>query len=159
MPHSWDHTNLTQIPLEHAKMDVVKCLDYFEKHLEGFKTSDSIYNFAFNASTPELEEFVLTKVKAIRTNGTSAVNLIPTSSKPMRVGCKSYGPDNADHWVEQQVNDFIKSEGGWMVLNLHGLNEEGWGPISSTYLDDLLKRMMKLDFLEVRPAAEVMKVK
>ena len=63
MPHSWDHFNLTKMPLEQAKEDIIKCLNYFGEHLTGFKASDAVYNFAYNASTPELEQFALTKVK------------------------------------------------------------------------------------------------
>ena len=157
MPHSWDHTNLTQMPLENAKEDIVKCLDYFREHLEGFRASNAIYNFAYNASTPELEQFVLTKVRAVRTQGDQAVNPIPSSSKPARLGCWSYGPDNADKWVEQQVHEFLASPGGWLILNLHGLDAEGWGPVSSNYLNDLLGQLVKLDFLDTLPAGAVLK--
>ncbi|NBC02778.1 MAG: hypothetical protein GVY20_03640 [Bacteroidetes bacterium] len=38
------------------------------------------------------------------------------------------GPGNIDNWVEQQVNTFLESDGGWLVLNVHGLDDEGWGP-------------------------------
>ena len=157
MPHSWDHSNLTKMPLEQAKEDIIKCLNYFGKHLEGFNTSGAVYNFAFNASTPELEQFALTKVRAVRTQGDKAINPIPISSKPVRLGCWSHGPDNADKWVEQQINEFLAGSGGWLILNLHGLDEEGWGPVSSKYLNDLLKRLVKLDFLEILPAGEVLK--
>lgn len=51
MPHSWDHLNLTEIPLEEAKLKIDKCLDYFEKNLEGYKPSEGVYNFAYNASS------------------------------------------------------------------------------------------------------------
>ena len=157
MPHSWDHSNLTKMPLEQAKEDIEKCLHYFGENLERFKASDAVYNFAFNASTPELEQFTLTKVRAVRTHGDSAINPIPVTSNKVRLGCRSYGPNNADKWVEQQVNDFLASSGGWLVLNLHGLDEEGWGPISTQYLKDLLNRLVKLDFLDIMPAGEVLK--
>jgi peptidoglycan/xylan/chitin deacetylase (PgdA/CDA1 family) len=157
MPHSWNHRNLTQLPLEQAKEDITKCLDYFEEHLEGFKTSNAVYNFAYNASTPELEKFALSNVRAIRTQRNSPVNPISNLSQPVRLGCGSFGPGNAGHWVDQQVNEFFASSGGWLILNLHGLDDEGWGPISSKYLKDLLKRLIKIDFLEILAAAEVLK--
>lgn len=157
MPHSWDHSNLTQMPLERAKEDIDKCLYYFSENLEGFKVSDAVYNFAYNASTPELEQFTLTKVRAIRTQGNSAINSISNTSNPIRLGCWSHGPYNADKWVEQQVNEFLASSGGWLILNLHGLDQEGWGPISSKYLNDLLKRLVRLEFLDILPAGEVLK--
>lgn len=157
MPHSWDHSNLTALPPDLAREDMIRCLEYFEEYLEGFRTSEAVYNFAFNASTPDLEQFALSKVRAIRTGGESPVNPIPLSAGPVRLSCSSYGPDNADKWVEQSISNFITSSGGWLVLNLHGLDEEGWGPVSSKYLNELLKRMVKLEYLEVLPAGEVLK--
>lgn len=156
MPHSWNHSNLTQMPFDQAKEDIIKCLDYFEKHLEGFKCSNAVYNFAYNASTQELEQFALSKVRAVRTQGNTAINPIPNSKMPVRVGCWSHGPENIDTWVEQQINDFLASSGGWLVLNLHGLDDEGWGPIRKTFLIDLLKRLTKLDFLSILPVGEVL---
>jgi peptidoglycan/xylan/chitin deacetylase (PgdA/CDA1 family) len=157
MPHTWDHTNLTQIPFDKAREDIDKCLSYFEQNLDGFKTSDAVYNFAFNASTPELEQYALTKVRAVRTQGDSALNPVPSSSRPVRLGCWSYGPDNADTWVEKQVNEFLAAPGGWLILNLHGLDTEGWGPVTSKYLNALLKRLVKLEYLDILPAGEVLK--
>ena len=162
MPHSWAHQNLTELPLEEAKDLITRCLDYFETCLEGFESSEAVYNFAYNASNPDLEQFALTRVRAVRTGGweilgNKPANPFPGPDGPFRLGCWSYGPENADDWVDQQVNQFLKSPGGWLILNLHGLDEEGWGPIHSTYLVDLLKRLVKIDFLRVLPAGEALK--
>jgi peptidoglycan/xylan/chitin deacetylase (PgdA/CDA1 family) len=157
MPHSWDHANLAEMPLEQAKEDVIRCLDYFEGHLDRFKASDAVYNFAFNASTPDLEQFVLSTVRAVRTHGDKALNPFPLSTKPVRLGCLSYGPDNADKWVETMVNEFLVSSGSWLILNLHGLDREGWGPVSSQFLNDLLKRLVRLDYLDILPTGAVLK--
>ena len=157
MPHSWDHSHIAQMPLDQAKADIERCLKYFEDHLEGYNASEAVYNFAYNESTPELEQFALTKVRAIRTQGDTAWNPIPTSPAPVRLGCWSFGPDNADNWVEEQINGFLATPGGWLILNLHGLDKEGWGPVTSEYLDNLLKRMVKVDYLEVLPTGVVLK--
>ena len=154
MPHSWDHSNLTQMPLEQAKEDIIRCLDYFNEHLEGFNASKAVYNFAYNASTPELEQFALEKVAAIRTGG-NPVNPIPFTPAPVKLGCQSYGPENADKWVKQQINEFLAGSGGWLILNLHGLDEEGWGPVSSSFLKELLKQLVDLEHVELLPAGEV----
>jgi hypothetical protein len=100
MPHSWDHKNLTEMPLREAKENFDRCLDYFGKHLEGFDFRRAVYNFAFNASTPELEKYALSKVRAIRTRGDSPINPIRASSVPVRLGCFSFGPANCDNFVE-----------------------------------------------------------
>lgn len=162
MPHTWDHLNLTEIPLEEAKLNIHKCLDYFQEHLNGYNASEAVYNFAFNASTNELDEFTLRSVRAIRTGGwlvlkDTSLNLIPVSPSPVRLGCWSHGPDSSDAFVEEEVNKFLAGSGGWLILNLHGLDGEGWGPVSTHYLDRLLKRLARIDYLDVLPTGEVLK--
>lgn len=156
MPHSWDHSHLVKMPLDQAKEDILKCLNYFKENLEGFDASKAVYNFAYNESTPELDQFTLTKVRAVRTQGDTALNPIPSTRGHERLGCFSFGPENADKWLEQQVNEFIAGKGGWLILNLHGLDDEGWGPVSSHYLDDLLKRLIKIDYIDILPAGAVL---
>jgi hypothetical protein len=85
------------------------------------------------------------------------VNLIPLTPTPVRLGCWSHGPDFCDTYVEEEVNKFLAGSGGWLILNLHGLDEEGWGPVSTRYLNDLLKRLVKIDYLELLPTGEVLK--
>ena len=157
MPHSWDHAHIAKMPLDEAKADIEKCLKYFEDNLDGYKSSEAVYNFAYNESTPELEQFALTIVRAVRTQGDTAVNTIPSSPGPVRLGCWSFGPDNADKWVEEQVTQFLATPGGWLILNLHGLDKEGWGPITSVCLDNLLERLVEVDYLEILPAGVVLK--
>ena len=162
MPHTWAHNNLTEMPFSQATELIDKCLDYFEEHLEGFKALESVFNFSYNASTPELEDYVLSKVWALRTGGWNILgdkmaNPFPDKNGPLRLGCWSFGPDNADEWVETEVNRFLQSEGGWLILNLHGLDDEGWGPVSTSYLDTLLKRLVKIEHLDVVPTGEVLK--
>lgn len=156
MPHSWKHLDLTQQPLNEAKTLIVKCLDYFESHLDGYSSSEAVFNFPFNASTPELEAFAMSKVLAIRSHGDSPLSATPDSQKAYRQGCWSKGPENIDTWVEEQVNQFLNGPGGWLILNTHGLDEEGWGPMSTAYLDKLIARLVKIDKLEIMPTGMVL---
>ena len=141
MPHSWQHLNLARQPPEEAKALITKCLDFFEQQLDGYQASNAVFNFPFNASTPELEKFTLSKVRAIRTFGDAAINPIPSREGPVRLQCLSRGPDNIDDWVESQVNDFLAGRGGWLILNVHGLDNEGWGPMSASYFRGLLQKV------------------
>ena len=162
MPHTWEHLNLTEVPIEKAKENIDKCLRFFEGHLDDYVPENAVYNFAYNASNAELDQYALTKVKAIRTGGwlvlkETMLNAIPVSDGPFNLGCWGHGPDFCDQYVEQEVNKFLATEGGWLILNLHGIDEEGWGPISTTYLDQLLKRLIKVDYLDVLPTGEVIR--
>lgn len=140
-----------------GRSSVVRCLDYFEELLESFDASNAVFNFPFNSSTPELEKFTLTKVRALQSNGETAWNSIPASAEPYSIDCRSMGPGNIDHWVEQQVNHFLETDGGWLVLNAHRLDDEGWGPMSTNYLRSLIQRLAAVEELEILPAGEVLK--
>ncbi|TDI71836.1 MAG: hypothetical protein E2O88_01130 [Bacteroidetes bacterium] len=157
MPHSWQHLNLTEQPMKEAKALIDRCLDYFEANLDGYKSSEAVFNFPFNASTPELEAFAMSKTLAIRSHGDSAVGEIPKPQRSFRKGCWSKGPENIDNWVEEQVNNFLSSSGGWLILNTHGLDHEGWGPMSTGYLEGLIARLVKIEKLEIMPTAAVLK--
>jgi len=161
MPHSWAHVNLAQISFDEAVMLIDSCLDYFEQHLEGFDSSRAVYNFAYNASNPELDAYVLTRVRALRTAARSVldktkINSFPDVSGPFRLGCDSYGPDNAEQWVDKEVGDFLGSPGGWRILNLHGLDGQGWGPVGSKYLEELLEMLVDIDYLDILPTGRVL---
>jgi len=89
MPHSYDHQNLADMPLEQAKESILKCLDVFNEELDGFDAKESVYNFAYNASTPEIEEWLGTQVRAFRTGG-QALNPWP-NSQMKKLTCISQG--------------------------------------------------------------------
>lgn len=151
MPHSWQHLNLAkQDPFE-AKKLISKCIVYFNENLTGFNPSKAVFNYPFNASTNELNKHALTLVRAVRTWGDGAVNPFPAKSTSKIIGCASNGPNNIDDWVDRKVSNFLKLGSGWLVLNLHGLDNEGWGPISTDYFIGLLKKLVDINHLEIIP--------
>ena len=156
MPHSWKHLNLARQSPKKAKRLIDKCLDYFEQNLERYKAAEAVFNFPFNASTEEIEQYTLGKVRAIRSYG-EQINPLPLGEGPLRLGCSSMGSKNIDAWVQKQIDDFLSSEGGWLILNTHGLDGEGWGPMSSQFLNNLLKQLVKINTLEILPTGEVIK--
>lgn len=155
MPHSWKHLNLARQPLDEAKVLINKCLDYFSENLEGYKNEDAVFNFPFNSSSPELEAYVLEKVLALRSRE------LPEDQSYeggiFRQGCFTNGPKNIDKWVDRRINEFLATPRGWLILNVHGLDEEGWGPMSSAYLGKLITRLTKISTLEILPTGAVLK--
>jgi peptidoglycan/xylan/chitin deacetylase (PgdA/CDA1 family) len=159
MPHSWKHLNLAKQTSRKAKKLILKCLDYFEENLQGYRNEEAVFNFPFNASTPELEDFLLKRVLAVRSRmryREHYLEPIPSTETAHYLVCSANGPDNIDDWVEKTVQDFLSSDGGWLILNVHGLDNEGWGPMTADYLDDLLGRMAKVPGMEVLPVGEAM---
>lgn len=149
MPHSYKHTNLAEVPLEEAKVWVQKCIDVFNEELDGFAASESVFNLPHNASTPDLEEWLYTRFRIIRTHGGS-YNPLPYKGM-VRLGCGGFGPGNIDKHLTESIDKFLKGPPGWFVYNTHGLDDEGWGPLSSGVLDELLSRLSGLENVEVLP--------
>jgi hypothetical protein len=154
MPHSYRHANLTQMPIEDAKDLILRCFEVFHRELDGFKQEESIFNFPFNASNTELEELLRPMVGAVRTGG-PAINKLPHKEQ-FSLGCTSMGPGNIDKHLEQSINELLSLPEGWLIYNTHGLDEEGWGPLSSSFLDELLSRLVQMDHVAVLPVGKAL---
>jgi len=153
-PHSYDHQNLAEMPLEQAKESILKCLDVFNQEFDDFDASKAVYNFAYNASTPEIEEWLGTQVMAFRTGG-PALNPAPFHGQK-KLTCISHGPENIDKHLGETIDEFLAGTNGWFIYNTHGLDDEGWGPVSSDFLDELLDRLTRIKTLEILPAVKVL---
>lgn len=52
-------------------------------------------------------------------------------------------------WIGFNLTEFFGFDwsqdllSGWLIYNAHGLDDEGWGPMSSVFLDELLDRLKK----------------
>jgi len=55
--------------------------------------------------------------------------------------------------VDRIIDSFLAGLKGWCIITLHGLDGEGWKPIKSDYLDRLLARLVRINTLDVQPAA------
>ena len=154
MPHGYSHQNLAELSLERAKDQILRCLNYFGTALNGFDPAAAVFNFPYNASTPELEAWLSDQVLAFRT-GYAQVNALPHASQKKLI-CSSHGPGNIDAFLNREIDRFLASTGGWYIFNAHGLDDEGWGPMSSSYLDSLLNRLTGLEHVEVVPTGRAL---
>ncbi len=154
MPHGYKHENLATINLKDAQELIIKSLDVFSEKLNGFDPLRAIFNFPFNSSSDELEEWLKDKVLAFRTAG-SAINRLP-HRRQKKLTCISAGPDNIDQYFEEQIQKFLLEPKGWFIFNAHGLDGEGWGPMSSAYLDELLDKLLGMDHVRIMPVGKAL---
>jgi len=146
-PHGLDHTNPRSFPEDENARKLEECIAIFREKLGGFDPAKSVYCCPYNSVTPQFEELLRKKFRGYRPGG-NPVNP-PPSKAARRINCWSDGPGNADANLEALINRFLSSAGGWLVLGMHGLDEEGWGPLSSGYLRNLLKRLSSDNRVEV----------
>ena len=154
MPHGYKHANKTQIPIEEAKDLVKRCLDYFLINLKGFKTEEAVFNMPYNASTPGLEAWLSGQVKAFRTGG-PGINPLPYKGQK-KLTCSAFGPGNTEEYLEKEIDALLKLPSGWLIYNTHGLNGEGWGPMTSDFLNRLLGRLISIDSVAILPAGKAL---
>jgi peptidoglycan/xylan/chitin deacetylase (PgdA/CDA1 family) len=154
MPHGYGHEHLQKLPPDQAQELVRRCLGVFSEKLEGFDPNQAVFNFPYNASTPELERWLPTQVRAFRTGG-GAINPLPHQGQ-VKLTCTSFGPGNCEAAIDREIEKLLAGESGWLIFNTHGLNDEGWGPIRTSYLERLLDRLLTIETVEVLPAGRAL---
>jgi hypothetical protein len=140
MPHGYRHANKAELPLDEAKRLIEACLDVFRAELDGFDASNASFAFPYNRSSPQVEAWLGTRVRAFRTGGDSIMPL-PWRGQ-QKVTCASCGPGRADDDLSRTIESFLAGPPGWLCYNLHGLDDEGWGPVGSSTLMRLLDELV-----------------
>ena len=151
MPHGYKHANLRALPHEEATDLILRSLDIFDKELKGFDRKKSVFNFPFNASTPELDAWLPKHVRAFRAGG-GAVNPWPHKGQTKLTTGGAGGKGTTEENLDRTIDDFLAGPSGWCLITLHGLDGEGWKPIKSDYLDRLLGRLVGIESLDILPA-------
>ncbi len=149
MPHGLLHHNLSEMSFADAQRSILRCLEIFEQELDGFQARESIYNFAYNASTPEIETWLPEVVKAFRTSG-DPINPLPHTGQ-VKLTTDGHGPENCEKHLDRQIEKLLEQPDGWLIYNTHGLEDEGWGPIRADYLEALLDRLTRIESVAVMP--------
>ena len=80
-----------------------------------------------------------------------AITLILPFKGIFRLGCTSFGPENIDKHLNETIHSFLEGPPGWLIYNTHGVDDEGWGPVSAGFLDELLSKLSEMDNVEVIP--------
>jgi peptidoglycan/xylan/chitin deacetylase (PgdA/CDA1 family) len=150
MPHGYEHADKSALPFAEATRLIEACLETFGRELNGFEAARSVFAFPYNASTPQLEAWLPGVVRAFRTAGDPIMPL-PRPGQT-KICCTSFGPGACDDDLLAHVDKLLAGPSGWLCYNVHGLDGEGWGPLSSSTLERLLERLAGLDGVRVLPA-------
>jgi hypothetical protein len=143
MPHGYRHVNKAEVPLAEAQRLIEACLDVFRAELAGFEASEASFAFPYNRSSPEIEGWLSGRVRAFRTGGDPVMPL-PRGGQ-QRVTCTSFGPERCDGHLSRTIESFLAGPPGWLCYNVHGLDDEGWGPLGGDTLDRLLDDLVARD--------------
>lgn len=152
-PHGYNHTDKTKVAFNEATDLIDKCIDIFSENLDGFVAIKSIFCFPYNASNEEVEQYVSGKFRAFRTGYDKVINDIPSRKTKMIFG-DSW--PNVEEQIDRSIQELLKMENGWLVYNTHGIDGEGWEPISSEYLEKTLVRLQTYNDIKILPRIKVL---
>jgi len=145
-PHGWRHTNLSQVPHEQAVEECRRCLDVFGRSSRDSIAKQAVYNYAYNASTPALNEWLLPRVAGIREGGSGFLSRGQLASRVWT--SVTFGPgDPAEHLMMQLQQSRAQKPAAFFYA-LHGVDGEAWGAIA---LDSLRNA---LDLISADPQLE-----
>ncbi|MBX3484335.1 polysaccharide deacetylase family protein [Phenylobacterium sp.] len=129
-PHGWAHERLADLAPEAALAGFARTFDVFRRELPGFDPAAHACHLAYLTAPPGLVAGLAPQVLGVRQAlGGAGLN---AAVRP-RVDCITFG-DPADERLKARLDDFLEDEDGWLVLVLHGLDGEGWGPVRADTL-------------------------
>ncbi|WP_411847640.1 polysaccharide deacetylase family protein [Roseibacillus persicicus] len=158
-PHGYDHSDLSALSFPEATRKIDQCLQYFEDHLENFDPSLTTYPLTYNRSTPEIEDYLLERVRAIRTCGkkglpTSGLNHV-TDFQRRTFTSAWHGPDFCDTHLLDHLKKAESSDAPLFLYMLHGLDAEGWGPLRQEGLLNALDYIAESSSLFYAPLDQI----
>lgn len=151
--HSYDHSNLARMPFLEAVDNIERSFELLASNLKNFDPCHSVFNLPYNESSTELESYLAQKKIPFRTGPGPALNKLP---EPSTYKVTTGGWENAEEWLDNCLNDLLEKESGWLVYTAHGLDGEGWGPISSGFLEKTIEKVLSQKDIKILPAIEVL---
>ena len=148
-PHGQTHVKLSDIPPAQAIDSVRQCLQSFEANLEAFDPRQAVYACTYNIGTPEVIEWLLPRVRAVRIGGNPLLSDSDLASRVWRSA--AFGPGDPYEDFLHHIELARKHEPAALLYCLHGLDGEYWGAIPSDHLRRILDTIRDDPQLEYWP--------
>jgi len=155
-PHGWAHERLADLDTAAACAGLDRTLDAFAAELPGFDPRDQLFHLAYLAAPAPVVQHLAARTLGVR-RALGRAGLNPPGGQKLGgdVDCVTFG-DPAGELMTTRLTRFLAAEEGWLVLVLHGLDGEGWGPVPREVLERELDRLLDAG-VRVAPAGQVMR--
>lgn len=155
-PHGYTHEHLGQIPLDEATASIEKTWDAFAHEFPGFEPRQALYHVSYLVASEPVVDFLKPRALGVRRAiGNRGVNRLEGWSLGDDVDCISFG-DPASEKLSERLEAFVANEEGWLVIVLHGVDGEGYGPLPAQDLGVYLDRLIAQG-VQILPASTVLK--
>ncbi|MFC3077751.1 polysaccharide deacetylase family protein [Phenylobacterium terrae] len=155
-PHGWAHERLGELPVPAACESLDRTLEAFVRELPDFELGQAIFHLPYLTAPTPVVQHLSSKVLGVRRKlHQQGLNRAFGHPRGASIDCVTF-PDPADERLQARIGRFLGHEAGWLVLVLHGLDGEGWGPVSSDTLAAILDRLTASG-VRVAPAGQVLR--
>ncbi len=145
-PHGQTHVKLSEIPPAQAIDSVRHCLDSFTRHLECFEASRALFACTYNTATPEVIDYLLPKVRAVRIGGSPLLSQADLDSRLWT--SQAFGPEDPFDDCMAVLTEARRTRPAAVFYCLHGLDGERWGATSTDHLRQILELITTAPELE-----------
>ena len=141
-PHGWAHERLDGAPHVEVVSGLQRTLEHFAAELPGFCARESLFHAAYLSAPPQVRTWLQANTLGVRLSlGGGGMNRPEAARAAGLVDCVTFGPGPADGPALAAAERLIAGGPNWLVLVLHGLDGEGWGPITQIGLERLLDQL------------------
>lgn len=145
-PHGQTHAKLSDLPPQQAIESVQQCFDSFAEHLESFDARRAIYACTYNTGTPEVIEYLLPRVRAVRIGGKPQLSQADLDSRIWT--SQAFGPEDPFDDCMTVLAEARRTSPAAVFYCLHGLDGERWGAMTTDHLRQILKLITTAPELE-----------
>lgn len=153
-PHGDRHIHLGQVPIEEARAEIEAALDRFCAEMGIADADGPTYHCAYGHLPDALEPWLRSRVRAVRTARiNSGINPLDWRPDSFAFDAGFPFPPDVAGGANERVTGLLAGPPAWLVLCLHGIDNEGWGPIAREDLARLLDRLAGEE-IEVAPPTQ-----
>ena len=152
--HGLIHENLEALSLSETVTSVRTALDIMEAQLPGFARARSLFHTPYMRAPEATVRWLGTQFLGVRlaldAAGRRGLNPWEQLRKGGPVDSLCLGPEGVAEAASARIQEFAHQQ-GWLVLVMHGVEGEGWGPIAQADLAGLLDQALALGMAVAPP--------
>jgi peptidoglycan/xylan/chitin deacetylase (PgdA/CDA1 family) len=136
--HGLIHERYDELGLARTQAGVQDALRIMEAELPGFERGRSLFHVPYLSAPQAVVEWLGTQCLGVRLAGPGrGLNRWADMRPGGRVDSLCHGPRGVAAALRARLREFAAQD-GWLVLVMHGVDGEGWGPVDRSELEGLL---------------------
>lgn len=140
--HGRAHEHLGKLRFDEARASIDAAVDAFDRYAPSQPASEPVFHLPYLSAPDDVIEYVRQRYGTVRMGSAAGQNTAAAVVATSRLNCLTFGPVNVDQRLRDCLETHVAAGSEWLVVVLHGLDDEGWGPISLDGLTNCLDYLL-----------------